>query len=419
MVPGFRSGGSESRPRSAVVGILAANAAPLVGVGVLGWRPATLILLYWVEFSVLLSAALVRAAFAGRPSEVEPGWLIVGALARRPVRVTLPRTDIGVRASSVPVLVVTVPVLAALWFAITAVTIGVVGVPGPEQTGWALGLAVLTIAVAEVGRTGVEYFYRGAYRDHSAQTAFRGVLFRGVALLVIGVCVVVVSAPDDASASAAISDPGPVGVPLLLGIVGLKTTFDLVDRYADRIEAYDTATGVSLGFAYEPPSDREVDDAVAGGARRVRPARLGRLLGGIPNLVRYPNAAVFGVFAGGIALLFALGRAWVVAVPVAVAAVVVPFGLSSVDHWLRYAGVEYRVGDDAIVAHDRLFGQSLWRVEPWDERSLHVERDWVDGRLGTETVVVELGDDTLRLPHLNDPETVLATFDRQPDPPAG
>ena len=173
------------------------------------------------------------------------------------------------------------------------------------------------------------------------------------------------------------------------------------DQYADRLEAYDEAAGVSLGFTYDPPTDRAVDDTVSADADRVRPALLGRLFGGVPTLVRHPNAAVVGVFIGLIALLFATGRVWSVAVPLAAAAVMVPFGLSSADHWLRYGGVEYRVDDDA-----------------WDERSLRVERDWLDSRLGTETVVVALDDDTLRLPHLEEPETVLATFDRRPDRPA-
>jgi hypothetical protein len=162
-----------------------------------------------------------------------------------------------------------------------------------------------------------------------------------------------------------------------------------------------------------------VDDDVSEDAARVRPTLRGRLFGGISTLVRHPNAAVVGVVIGLIALLFATGRVWSVAAPLAASAVVVPFGVSSADHWLRYAGVEYRVDGDAVVAHDRLFRQPLWRVEPWDERSLRVEHDWLDGRLGTETIVVELDDDTLRLPHLEDPETVLATFDRRPERPAG
>jgi hypothetical protein len=418
MVPGFVGGTPESLPRLKLMGILAANGVPLVGVATLGWQPTTLILLYWVEFSVVVLAALVRAAFAGRPSELDDDLLVLGALARRSLHVTVPRTDIGVRGSSVPVLLIATPLLALLWFAVSGVTVGVVGVADPEQPEWLLGLAVLTIVVAEVGRTGVEYFYQRAYREHSAQTALRGVLFRGGALFLVGLCVVVVAAPADASASSAIREPGSVGVPLLLGIVALKTALDLVDQYADRIEAYDEATDVSLGFTYDPPADRAVDDTVSEGAEPVRPALLGRLFGGIPTLVRYPNTAVVGVFIGVVALLFATGRVWSVAAPLGAAAVVVPFGLSSVDHWLRYASVEYRVDDDAIVAHDRLFRQPLWRVEPWDERSLRVERDWLDGRLGTETVVVELDDDTLRLPYLEHPETVLATFDRRPDRPA-
>ena len=418
MVPGFVGDAPEWLPRLEVIGILAANAVPLVGVGALGWLPTTLILLYWVEFSVVVLAGLVRAAFAGRPSELDGDLLVLGALARRSLHVTVPRTDVGIRISSLPVLAIATPLLALLWFAVSGVTVGVVGVAEPEQPEWVLGLAILTIIVAEMGRTGVEYFYQRAYREHSAQTALHGVLFRGGALFVVGMCVVVVAAPADATGSTAIRDPGAVGVPLLLGIVGLKTTLDLVDQYADRIEAYDEAAGVSLGFTYNPPTDREVDDTVSEDADRVHPALLGRLFGGIPTLVRHPNAAVAGVFIGVIALLFAAGRVWSVAAPLAAAAVVVPFGLSSADHWLRYAGVEYRVDGDAVVAHDRLFRQPLWRVEPWDERSLRVERDWLDSRLGTETVVVALDDDTLRLPHLEEPETVLATFDRRPDRPA-
>lgn len=419
MVPGFVGDPPESLPHSEAVGVLAANAAPLVGVGALGWQPAILILLYWVEFSVLLLAALVRAAFAGRPFNLDHELLIVGALTRRSLRVTVPRTDIGVRVSSLPVLAVALPLVGALWFAVSGVTIGAVGVPDAEQPEWVLGLAVVTIVVTEVGRTGIEYFYRGAYRKHNAQTALQGVLFRGGALFLIGICVVVVAAPADTSAATAIGDSESVGVPLLLGIVGLKTVLDLVDRYADRIRAYDEATEVSLGFAYDPPSDREIDAAVSDSARRVRPAVLGRLLGGIPAVIRHPNAAIIGLFTGVIALLFTTGRVWSVAAPLTAVAVVVPFGLSSVDHWLRYAGVEYRVGGNAVVAHDRLFRQPLWRVEPWDERSLRVERDWLDGRFGTETIIMELDDDTLRLPYLEDPETVLATFDRRPDRPAG
>jgi len=228
MVPGLVGESPEWLPRFEVFGVLAANAVPLVGVGALGWQPTTLILLYWVEFSVVLLAAVVRATFAGRPSELDDDPLVLGALARRSLHVTVPRTDIGIRISSVPVPLIATPLLALLWFAVSGVTVGVVGVAEPEQPEWLLGLAVLTIVVAEAGRTGFEYFYQRAYREHSAQTALQGVLFRGGALFLVGICVVVVAAPADASASSAIRDPGTVGVPLLLGIVGLKTALDRI-----------------------------------------------------------------------------------------------------------------------------------------------------------------------------------------------
>ena len=167
MVPGFVGDDPESTPRSEAAGVIAANAVPLVGVGALGWQAATLILLYWVEFSVVLLGALVRAAFAGRPAGFDDDLLVLGALARRPLHATVPRTDIGVRISSVPVLLIATPLLALLWFAVSGVTIGVVGVAEPKQPEWLLGLAALTIVVAEAGRTGFEYFYQRAYREHN------------------------------------------------------------------------------------------------------------------------------------------------------------------------------------------------------------------------------------------------------------
>ena len=415
MVPGSSRRAAESPPRWKVGGVLVANALPLVGVAALGWRSSTLILLYWVEFTVLLLGAVLRALFAGRPAGIESDAPVVGALRRRPIRVTVPRTDVGVRASSLPVLAAAVPLLALLWFVVSAATVGIVGVADANQEAWVLGLAVVTMVVTEAGRTGVDYFYRGGYRDHSAGTALRGVWLRGVALIAIGACSLVVAVDGGAGAdSAAGAGAAATGIPLLLGIVGLKLAADLADLYAERLAAYDEATDLPLGFAHEPPADDEVDGA-GPDAQCVRPARLGRVAGGVPSLVRHPNAVVLGVLAVPIAVLFALGRAWALAAVVGIAAVGLPVGVSSLDHWLRYGGVEYRADGDAVVAYDRLSGEPVWRVEPWDERGLRVERDWLDARLGTETVVVELDGETLRLPHLRTPEAVLEPFDRRPD----
>ncbi|AUX09308.1 hypothetical protein AArcSl_1679 [Halalkaliarchaeum desulfuricum] len=92
-----------------------------------------------------------------------------------------------------------------------------------------------------------------------------------------------------------------------------------------------------------------------------------------------------------------------------------PIALGQTDYWLRHGGVEYRTDGEAIVAYDRLFRTPLWRVEPWDELDLWVESDRVDNCFRTSTIVVELRDRTLGLPHLSDPAPILDTFDRRPN----
>jgi hypothetical protein len=90
-------------------------------------------------------------------------------------------------------------------------------------------------------------------------------------------------------------------------------------------------------------------------------------------------------------------------------------GLLTVDYGVRYGGIEYRVSDDAIVAYDRSFRTHVWRIEPWDESGLRVERNRLHRWFDTSTVVIECPDRELRLPHLADPEPVLDVFDRRAD----
>jgi hypothetical protein len=110
--------------------------------------------------------------------------------------------------------------------------------------------------------------------------------------------------------------------------------------------------------------------------------------------------------------LFVIGGVRDVAALLVAAGVVPSAGLLALDWWLRYGGVEYRIADDAVVTHDRLFRTRLRRVEPWDESDLRVERDRLDRRLGTSSVVVERSDGPLLLPHLREPEAVFDVFDR-------
>lgn len=412
----------ERAPRSEMFGVAVANGVPLAGVLALGWDAAALVTLYWVELGVLCLFALVRATFAGRPSEFDGDPLVLGALARRSASLSLPGTGVAVRLSTLPVVVTAAPLLALVWLFAGAITVGVVGTGTvDDRTAATLGLAVVTIVASEAGATLLDYFHRGDYRDHSAQTAIRGVLFRAMALAFGGLFTVMAVglASDTVATDEPIGaiDPGLVGTPVLVAVVLVKLGVDLAGVYRDRLVAFDESQTLSLVWAYEPPTEESVDASLAADATRVRPTLRGRLLGGLEHVRHHPAAWGVGAVPALLGALFLTGGAWGVTAALLAAAVLLPLLLASADYWLRYGPVEYRTDGDAVVARDRLFDCPLWRVEAWDESDLRVERDWLDDRLGTATVVVERRDETLRLPRLADPEPILDAFDRRADRP--
>ncbi|OYR62402.1 hypothetical protein DJ79_10025 [Halorubrum ezzemoulense] len=80
----------------------------------------------------------------------------------------------------------------------------------------------------------------------------------------------------------------------------------------------------------------------------------------------------------------------------------VPLSLIHLDYWIRYAGVEYRLDSDTIVATDTLFQTPLWRYESLADHEVRIERDAVDRWLDTSTVLVDRGDRPTKLPRLED-----------------
>ena len=326
---------------------------------------------------------------------------------------------LGIQLSTLPVLVVAVPILTLIWFFAGVTTVGVVGPETLEPS--VLELVVLSsfgIFLSEGASTLVEYFSRGGYREHSAQTAIQGIFMRAAVIGIGGLLTAtfVGLAADSVSGDDPITavDPTVVGFPLLVGIVLVKFSFDLGGLYRDRLTAFDKASSLELGWAYEPPTHGPIEsvDVVN---ERVRPSVLGRLFGGssFSNVRRHPGALAVGGFILLISLLFAMGRVWDIVLALIGVSLVVPIGLLTVDFGLRYGGVEYRVSDEAIVAYDRLFRTRLWRIEPWDERGLRIERNRLHKWLGTSTVVIECADRDRWIPHVHDPEPILDVFDRR------
>lgn len=407
-------------PPSEAAAVIVANALPLVGVVVLGWDLAALIFLYWFELGILSFWALIKAVFAGRPSEFDSNPLIAGALASKRTAIAIPYANIGIQLSTVPVLTVAIPIFTLVWFFVGVTTVGVVGPNTLESS--ALEMVVLSavgIFLSEGASTLVQYFYRQEYREHSAQTAIQGIFLRSAVIGIGGLLTAtfVGLAADSVSGDDPITaiDPTLVGPPILVGIVLVKFTFDLGSLYRNRLVAFDEASALELGWAYEPPTE-EVIEPVRTVKDRMRPTTWGRLFGGLSpsNIRRHPGALIISGFILTVSFLFVLGRAWDIVLALIGTSLVVPMGLLTIDYGLRYGGVEYRVSDGAIVAYDRLFRTRLWRIEPWDETGLHIGCDRIDRWLDTSTVVVECPDRELRLPHLQDPESILDVFDRRP-----
>jgi hypothetical protein len=247
------------------------------------------------------------------------------------------------------------------------------------------------------------------------------VFARGAAIFLgalVTVTVVAASALDgDAPISAL--DPDAIGLPLLLGIVAVKFAFDLASLYGDRLVALDESSALELGLSSDPPAAEPVDGSLAGSVETVRQPRRARLAGALTTPLGHPGLWYLASLPALGAGLFAIGGKWGTAAALAAAAVAFLLAPAALDHELRYGLVEYRAGDDALVARDRLVGAALWRVEPWDETGLRVERSGLDRRLGTETVAIDLRDDEYRMPGLADPEPILAVFDRRADRPDG
>ncbi|OYR77420.1 DUF6498-containing protein [Halorubrum ezzemoulense] len=417
---GLRALARGRRPR--VLSVALANLLPLVGVVSLGWNAAALMTLYWFELGIASGWALVRALFAGRPSEIERDGLLIGPLAQRRVALSIPWTGVQVRLSSLLVLPVAAPILAVVWLVVGTLTVGVVVEEGTVSTVVdTVALATLALFIGEGVTTLVEYFGRGEHRDHSAQTAIQGVFAQGAAIFFGALFTVTIVGAGTLEEDTPISaiDPDAIGIPLLLGIVAVKFAFDLAGLYGDRLAAFDESSSLDLGLSYDPPAAEPVDGSLAKPTETVRQPRRARLAGALTTPLGHPGLWYVG---GGLALLgllFAFGGDWGTVALLLAAALAVPLALAALDHELRHGLVEYRAGDGALVARDRLSGATMWRVEPWDETDLRVERRRLDRRLGTETVVIELRDDEYRIPGLDDPEPVLDVFDRRPDRPDG
>jgi len=412
-----RSNGKTGRPTE-VLGVLASNAFPVLGVLTLDWSAASLLLLYWFELGVDAFWAVVRAVFAGRPPDIESGGLLFGPLAARQPTLPVPRTDLRVHLTTIVGLPLTIPVVGVAWLFAGAVLIG----PVPELSSDSIRsvtLAAIGIFLVTGGSTVRTYFFDGEYRYHNARTAFGGLLFKIIIVFFTGLVTVVFvgTATEGPKTPITSIDPTAVGLPLLLVIIGLKFTSDYLSVYRDRLDVYFKSYDQTYGWQQPPAETDSIERVLADTPHRVRPSRWGRIFGGPLRLSYHTGTATLGVLGLVCGALFAIAGRWIIVAVMSGLSLTVVGLLLCIDQFLRYGTVEYRVSPEtsALVAYDRLYEAPLWRIEAGEECDLRVERTIVDAFLGTVTITIEHADGEYILPHVSDSDSIVTVFDRRPE----
>lgn len=413
---------SLARPRGrlpALLGLLSANLLPLAGVYALGWSPASLLLLYWLEMGTVVLWSAARAPFAERLSSgVTHSYPFDGLQDKRgSVRPVSWLPPVYVR--NAPVALMTLAVGAVVWLPLGVLAVAVTDgatIPAGGLPGVLLG--ALGVFVSHGVTFAEDYIGGERYRDVSARTATSAAA-RGVAGLFVVVLVM------DAFASA---DPAASGVTAgLVAVVAGKLLYDLSafrrdhrtdpepgDEPAGNTErrAHADADGDDEGFLSrllaDPDRERPEPVAVPDGepvyAAETHPGAVtfgGVALGGLLGL-----ASELGLFCACVLVLFALvaGPLWGV---VAAAGFLVAVGaVAGAGEHLESGAVEYEVYRDCVVARDHRLGEPQWRVDLADVQDAYARTGAVAGRLyGTGTVVLSLdGDWPEHVEYVRDPE---------------
>ena len=396
--------------RRPTLAALSTNLLPVVGVVLLDWSLLALLLVYWVDLGANLAFAALRGAIAGRPPEHDTGLLLVGAFGHRRGGVSVPFTSLSVQVANLPVLLVALPVFGAVWLFVGGVAVGAVGesVAGgtlPDGAALTVGLGVVAVVVGRGLETLVEYMLPRRDTEVSVGRALRTALWP---LLVVG------------TAMLATGFATAVGAPptlVLVAVVLAKAAFDLAAVYRDRLVAFDETDQVDLGFASEAPEWPSLDPVLDGPVDVVRSRPAAVVVDGVARGLR--AGACLWLTAVGVAFaLLGLGTGAPSLVGLAaqgIGLVVGTFALVGVlDGAVRHWALAYRVGDD-VVAHDRLLDRAQWRASAGAVASAERRCDRVDRLFGTETLVVDLGNRTVRVPHVP-PESALGSRGAGDDP---
>ena len=245
-----------SLPNAKLVSVFIANAVPVAGLLVFGTSAAALLVFYWLELGVAMLWAVVRAMFAGKlPSketEREPfsssQWPVLHIILSsrffedsdenttsnngswREWQIQIPRTEVGIYLGTIPGLVIIIFLLSVVWAGFGGVVAGpiVAAADAADTPMWPLTGAGV-VFLSEGWQTATNYFYRGGYRKKSVWTAVKGVFYRGLVIVAIGLLVLL--AVRESIEGNPVSLASAASGPLLFTVLVSKFLTDLVAYY--------------------------------------------------------------------------------------------------------------------------------------------------------------------------------------------
>lgn len=217
-------------PESRVTAVVVANAVPIVGLVGFGTSGSGLLVFYWLEFTVLSVWAIVRAVFSGKPRETDADHPTIGDHVDGDAGIPIPWTAVTIRYRTIPALIVIVPLLAVVWAGFGGVVVGpvVAANPGAEPPQWVI-VGAVTVFVTEGGRTAIEYFYRGGYRNATVWMPVKDLFWQGFVLVGAGLAVVLI-AREFAEGKSVTLEEAASGPMLVLVVFG-KFATDLAAYY--------------------------------------------------------------------------------------------------------------------------------------------------------------------------------------------
>jgi hypothetical protein len=385
----------------AVVVVIASNLVAPAGVLLLDWSIAVLFGVLVAELAIVFGLALVKIPFAAKRSRgtVDRSRL-AGLFHRLRGSIPMPGPIPGIYPRNLPPLFGGAVIGSVLLLFVLAL-FGFVAAGGvTDDEAAATGLGLLTVLVLRSGEELLEYFVRGGYRDHSAQSAFAPPF---TSLLGVGSLLVAGVAVDAAGVSA---DRGVVVLALL---VGGKL---LLDLWGLRIEADEDRHGVlarmfgSTATAVDPVS---IDEPEGESKITRRPPRGAAIVDAIVRGLVYgvTSPIAFVAFVGGGFGLLAGGFP---AAALVASAVLAPFVAGrAVARYLTYGAVEYRCYDGLVVVDSTLLDAAQARLRRQAVDGVEIDRDLVDRAFDTETLELDAdGPDTT-------PDFGLPDPDEEPD----